>query len=178
MSSVVRACVRRSLAYVCLSYVQPSRGKTFAYLRSSALLYEPTSPGETSRTRGGGGGAAADAAAGGGGGGGERVGGGGSERRRRGGGRRRRGGGGPRGGGGGGGEDDPPPSFPSGEELRLPRSVILRLCPRNETFLKNARFILALGIPRIHRVLTGCPANRIYRTVRLYRTPPLNVPLN
>ena len=52
MSSVVRACVRRSLAYVCLSYVQPSRGKTFAYLRSFALLYERTSSSaETNRAR-------------------------------------------------------------------------------------------------------------------------------
>lgn len=68
--------------------------------------------------------------------------------------------------------------LPLGGELRLLRSVILRLCSRNETFLKNARFILAPGIPRIHQVLTGCPANRIYRTAWLYRTPPLNVPLN
>ena len=146
MSSVVRVCVRRSLAYVCLSYVQPSRGKTFAYLRSFALLYERTSsPAETNRARG-------------------------KEKSK---------------------ERTihththihthtcSPSSSPRRVELRLLRSVILRLCSRNETFLKNARFILApLVSPGIHRVLTGCPANRIYRTAWLYRTPPLNVPLN
>lgn len=128
--------MRGWLAYVCLSYVQPSRGKTFAYLRSFALLYEPTSPRwrrteEPTRGR--------------------------EEQER---------------------TIHTAPSSPRSGELRLLRSVILRLCSRNETFLKNARFILAPGIPRIHRVLTGCPANRIYRTAWLYRTPPLNVPLN
>lgn len=65
------------------------------------------------------------------------------------------------------------------------------LCPRNEIFVKNARFILTSSpdnptAPPYHsprspsscRVLTGCPANWIYRTVPLYRTPPLNVSLN
>jgi len=32
--------------------------------------------------------------------------------------------------------------------------------------------------PSVLRVLTGCPTNWIYRTVPLYRTPPLNVSLN
>lgn len=60
------------------------------------------------------------------------------------------------------------------------RSVILCLsCLRNETFLKNVRYILSPSFfPSVLRVLTGCPTNWIYRTVPLYRTPPLNVSLN
>lgn len=40
--------------FVWLSYVQPSRGKTFAYLRSFALLYEATVLGRRDEPNGGG----------------------------------------------------------------------------------------------------------------------------
>lgn len=86
-------CVRAP--FVWLSYVQPSRGKTFAYLRSFALLY-----------------------------GGDRL------RKRRAERTNARGGG----GGEEAGKDVPSSSPPFTSPVRHP--------PRNETFLKNARFYL------------------------------------
>lgn len=85
-------CVRAP--FVWLSYVQPSRGKTFAYLRSFALLY-----------------------------GGDRL------RKRRAERTNARGGGGEE-----AGKDVPSSSPPFTSPVRHP--------PRNETFLKNARFYL------------------------------------
>lgn len=98
-------CVRAP--FVWLSYVQPSRGKTFAYLRSFALLY-----------------------------GGDRL------RKRRAERTNARGGGGEE-----AGKDVPSSSPPFTSPVRHP--------PRNETFLKNARFYLGPPLSSLSLHNTG-----------------------
>lgn len=93
--------------FVWLSYVQPSRGKTFAYLRSFALPYEATVLGRRDEPN--------------------------AEREE------------------GAGKDVPSPGPSSSAKRDLPE--------------KRAVLSWPPATPQLYAgVLTGCPANRIYRT--------------